>query len=221
MKILKIICLLCLSLFFTSCQRSNKQLWQDTKTCGHYVGKGFSCLLGNADKPSRKALKKRSRYGGFVALKEDAGEPLVLTSTSGHISSSLLREEEEMDPQTFATPTGKIGSILKKVHFPTNVYTITKAEDLQNLKEIARMLHKNPHIKLFIEGHTDARGTNAYNLSLGSKRANSVKNFLVQQGVNPDRLFTVSYGKEKPLVQGHSEDAWGKNRRSEFKIYNR
>ena len=67
-----------------------------------------------------------------------------------------------------------------------------------------------------IEGHCDERGTVEYNLALGERRAQSVKNFLTQLGVEGARLSTISYGEEKPVVQGHTEDAWAKNRRAEF-----
>lgn len=65
-----------------------------------------------------------------------------------------------------------------------------------------------------IEGHCDERGTRDYNLALGERRANAVKNYLVGLGVNPDRLNTVSYGKERPVDPRSTADAWAKNRRS-------
>lgn len=69
-----------------------------------------------------------------------------------------------------------------------------------------------------IEGHCDERGTVEYNLSLGEKRAKAVMDYLTGLGIGANRLSTISYGKERPLDSGHNEDAWGKNRRGEFKI---
>jgi len=69
-----------------------------------------------------------------------------------------------------------------------------------------------------IEGHADERGTAEYNLALGERRALAVKTYLVSLGISPDRLRTVSYGKEFPFDPGHSEAAWGKNRRAHFVI---
>lgn len=69
-----------------------------------------------------------------------------------------------------------------------------------------------------IEGHCDERGTKAYNLALGEKRANAAKEYLVALGVNASRLNTVSYGKERPFDDGHDESAWAKNRRAHFVI---
>jgi peptidoglycan-associated lipoprotein len=69
-----------------------------------------------------------------------------------------------------------------------------------------------------IEGHCDERGTAEYNLALGERRASAVKTYMVSLGIAPDRLRTVSYGKEFPFDQGHSDEAWSKNRRAHFVI---
>ena len=68
-------------------------------------------------------------------------------------------------------------------------------------------------VKATIEGHADERGTREYNLALGERRATAVKNFLVGQGVGADRVTTISYGKERPAVEGSDEAAWSQNRR--------
>ena len=80
------------------------------------------------------------------------------------------------------------------------------------------MLKENPDIKLTIEGHCDERGTIEYNLALGERRANAVKNYLINYGINPKRLSTISYGKERPLDPRSNEEAWAKNRRAAFVI---
>lgn len=72
--------------------------------------------------------------------------------------------------------------------------------------------------KVKIEGHCDERGSDEYNIALGDRRAKSVKKYLVSLGVAADRLSTISYGKEKPAVQGHDEAAWSKNRRADFVV---
>ena len=64
-----------------------------------------------------------------------------------------------------------------------------------------------------VEGHADERGTREYNLALGERRANSVKNYLISQGVAANRIKTISYGKERPVALGHNEAAWSQNRR--------
>jgi peptidoglycan-associated lipoprotein len=87
-----------------------------------------------------------------------------------------------------------------------------------NLKKKAEWLRFNPAYSVRIEGHCDERGTNEYNLALGERRAHSAKNFLVALGIGAYRILTISYGEEKPADPGHTEDAWAKNRRDEFKI---
>ena len=77
-------------------------------------------------------------------------------------------------------------------------------------------LNDNPDANIVIEGHCDDRGTNAYNLALGERRAESVKAFLADLGIESARMTTISYGEEKPLDLGQNEEAWAKNRRAEF-----
>jgi len=86
------------------------------------------------------------------------------------------------------------------------------------LQEKVQWLKDNPGVSVTIEGHCDERGTVAYNLALGERRAQSVKKFVVNAGIDASRLQTVSYGKEKPLDPGHNEAAWAKNRRGHFRI---
>ena len=82
----------------------------------------------------------------------------------------------------------------------------------------ADIMKRYPTWVVTIEGHCDERGTAEYNLALGERRAVAVKTYLVALGVSPDRLRTVSYGKEFPFDQGHTESAWSKNRRAHFVI---
>jgi peptidoglycan-associated lipoprotein len=77
----------------------------------------------------------------------------------------------------------------------------------------ANWMESYPSVVVVIEGRCDERGTREYNLALGERRANAVKNLLVALGVDPSRIATISYGKERPVVDGHSEAAWAQNRR--------
>ena len=86
------------------------------------------------------------------------------------------------------------------------------------LMEKAEWLQNNPDAAIVVEGHTDERGTVAYNLALGDRRAESVRAFLMELGVNVDRIRTVSYGEERPLDNGHTEAAWARNRRAHFVV---
>lgn len=84
------------------------------------------------------------------------------------------------------------------------------------LKQKAQWLNQNPNVSAIIEGHCDERGTNAYNMALGDRRAESVKAFLVNLGISRSRLTTISYGEERPADPRHNESAWAKNRRAHF-----
>lgn len=104
-----------------------------------------------------------------------------------------------------------------------NVYFDFDKSDLRpdaraTLEKNAEWIKNNPGVKIQIEGHCDERGTEEYNLALGERRANAVKNYLVSLGVDPDRLYTISYGEELPADPGHNEEAWAKNRRAHFLV---
>ncbi|MBS3809655.1 MAG: peptidoglycan-associated lipoprotein Pal [Desulfobacterales bacterium] len=107
----------------------------------------------------------------------------------------------------------------EKVYFEFDDSSLT-AEARDVLRRKAEWLRNNPEACVIIEGHCDERGTDEYNLALGSRRAESVKEFLVKAGVNASQLTTISYGEEKPAVKGHNEEAWAKNRRAEFRFCN-
>jgi peptidoglycan-associated lipoprotein len=81
------------------------------------------------------------------------------------------------------------------------------------LEKQAAWLKKYGSVRVTIEGHADERGTREYNLALGERRANSAKDFLVALGVSPNRLKTISYGKERPVALGHDDSSWSQNRR--------
>jgi len=82
------------------------------------------------------------------------------------------------------------------------------------LDELASQMQKQPQCRFVIEGHCDERGTREYNLALGEKRASAVMSYLAALGVDPARMQTMSYGKERPAVIGSDEEVWAKNRRA-------
>ncbi len=88
------------------------------------------------------------------------------------------------------------------------------SDALELLQDQVAWLKQNSGVSITIEGHCDERGTREYNLALGEKRAQAVKNYLVGLGINPDRVSTISYGKERPAVVGSNDGAWAQNRRS-------
>ena len=92
------------------------------------------------------------------------------------------------------------------------------AEAQEILRAKAEWLRANPGVRVLIEGHCDERGTNEYNLALGDRRAYSSKAFLTDLGIDDTRISTISYGEERPIASGASEEAWAKNRRAHFVI---
>ncbi len=126
-------------------------------------------------------------------------------------------------PPTAAPPTAAVppavASITRQgvtdIHFAFDRYELTD-ESKTSLQTLGTFLNQNPDTTMTIEGHADERGTTEYNLALGEKRAQAVKDYLVSLGVSPGRLTSVSYGEERPLDPGHNELAWSLNRRAHF-----
>ena len=98
-----------------------------------------------------------------------------------------------------------------RIYFDTDKYTV-RGDAAPVLDAQAAWLRRYPSAHVRIEGNADERGTREYNFALGGRRANSVKDYLVAHGVEPGRIDTVSYGKERPIDPGESEDSWAKNR---------
>jgi len=98
------------------------------------------------------------------------------------------------------------------VHFEYDKYTVT-SEDRDVLQRQAAWLQKYPQVRVTVEGHCDERGTREYNLALGARRANAVKEYLVNLGVSSARVGTISYGKERPICTESNESCWSQNRR--------
>ncbi len=108
-------------------------------------------------------------------------------------------------------------ALTSPVYFDFDASTI-RDDSKQNLDRKVALLRANPDLRLRIEGNTDERGSEEYNLALGMRRASAAKQYIVGFGVDAQRLATMSNGEDKPADPGHDEDAWGKNRRDEFVI---
>ena len=105
---------------------------------------------------------------------------------------------------------------LSPIYFGFNEFSLT-AEARSLLQQHYEVL-RNQGAKIVIEGHCDDRGTDEYNVALGEKRANTIKNYLTSLGVPSSRLSTISFGEERPAAVGDGELAWAKNRRGEFVV---
>ena len=115
-------------------------------------------------------------------------------------------------PKEF-TETGS----LRDVHFDYDKYDV-RPQDKPILEENANWLKSNPNALVLIEGHCDERGTNEYNLALGERRAKAARDYIVSVGIDGSRITLISYGKERPLCNEHTEACWGQNRRGHFLV---
>lgn len=119
---------------------------------------------------------------------------------------------ETVTDETAVIPAGQLVTI----YFDYDSFLLSP-EARDTLVKNAEILKKKSRAKVVLEGHTDERGAENYNIALGEKRANAVKSYLGDLGIDGVRLEVVSFGEERPAVTGHDEAAWAKNRRVEFK----
>lgn len=221
-----------LTLVLIGCNRSSYDVWEDTKSCGRYVNRGFKTLCGNSR--DSRAVRCKEDFYCMQSYGEEEFIPLQDECREGRLSAVDMQipqpAQSPGDPgspipgiQSFRDPSliPQLAGIFRNVHFEYNQHVVKGEENVQIVRGVAAYLRQHPQTCIFIEGHCDERGPEAYNLALGTRRANAVRMLLVQEGANPDHIFTISFGKERPLFLDHHEEAWGKNRRAEFKIYQR
>jgi peptidoglycan-associated lipoprotein len=133
----------------------------------------------------------------------------------GDPGSRLPNFESFVDPST----DPELSRAFQNISFGFDRSQVKGDHNIGKVRTAANYLKAHPELYVFVEGHCDKRGAEAYNLALGARRANIVRNMLVAEGVNPDHVFTISLGKERLLVLEDHEEAHAKNRRAEFKIY--
>ncbi|MGI6657011.1 MAG: peptidoglycan-associated lipoprotein Pal [Desulfobulbus sp.] len=112
---------------------------------------------------------------------------------------------------------GRTSGPMLPVYFDFDANSI-RSDQVPRIEGNASYLRENPNMYVRIEGNCDPRGTQEYNLALGERRAQTAKSYLINLGVNPDRLSTVSFGEEKLLFFGQDEASWAQNRRADFVI---
>jgi peptidoglycan-associated lipoprotein len=146
---------------------------------------------------------------GLVACSEDKKPEEVVQPAPA--------EQPATPPES--APAASAAEVTQPVYFAFDDYSLN-SEGQGQLNKLGEFLKGSGRAVVQIEGHTDERGSVEYNLALGQRRAQSAKNYLVQLGIDASRLPTMSYGEEKPAVEGHDESAWAKNRRDEFVLSN-
>jgi peptidoglycan-associated lipoprotein len=200
------------------CKKNNGGgVWDDNSTAGNYKGSARS-LWGNEDNSGDDFFGPSNE--DFIGLKD---EDLRSQFTDGAIPQPKVSPGEAGSSipglDSFHTPTGAEAAVFKNVYFSTDDHILRGKDYINIIDRISTYLKSHENVYLFISGHCDERGPEAYNLSLGARRANYIRSLLVQKGVDPERIHTVSYGKERPVDLGHNQEAWTKNRRGEFRIY--
>lgn len=154
----------------------------------------------------------------------DVNNDIVASNSSGLITNSVTntynrKEVKRISPitQEHVVKLETVSALSKTVQFAFDSDIIDE-QGTKNLDAIAKLLKSQRKVSIIVEGHCDERGTKAYNLALGARRAQAVKNYLVDQGVSKRRIETVSYGEERPVMVGATRKAYAKNRRAEFKV---
>ena len=141
------------------------------------------------------------------ALKGAAGKAGTEKAGTGKAGSASIFGSAKQ------TPADKLIAVGDRVLFDYDSSELSSDAKL-TLDKQSRFLRVNSDLTFTIEGHCDERGTREYNLALGEKRATAVRDYLVIEGISPDRIRVISYGKEKPAVVGSNDMAWSKNRRA-------
>jgi peptidoglycan-associated lipoprotein len=170
------------------------------------------------------ACKKRPQPGPLpqdtpvvgVTDDERAREDSIRLANERLLEEEREREERERMDRERRT-AGVREALTEIVFFEYDSDEIT-AEEADKLQAKAEILRANPSLRLRIEGHADQRGSTEYNLALGQRRAEAVRAYLANYGIDGDRFVTTSYGKERPLDEGTDESAFARNRRAEFVI---
>ena len=200
MKYIKVVLILTVVGFFAGCQCPQKRRAEKIKK--HEEAKKvpeIQEIIKEIEKPVEKPKVTEKKVETPIVKK-------------GEVPPEKLPPEKEVKKAG-----GELTKIFKNIYFDFDKYNL-KEDAIKTLKEIGNYLRKHSDVKILIEGHCDERGTREYNLVLGEQRALSARNFLINYGISPKRIYTVSYGEDKPADPRHCEEAWAKNRRCEFKI---
>jgi peptidoglycan-associated lipoprotein len=217
----------------SGCCRPADDVWDDTKTAGRHMCRGFKSLAGKHGDSRQVRCREdfmRCQENEFCEGQYSAMEFEPFPGEIAMVEPKYHPSRPRVEPGQTARVPGiddfedpqydvHLRNTFQTIYFPYNSSLIKGNDNMARIRAISVYMKNNPQVYLFVEGHCDERGAEAYNLALGTKRSNSIRNLLVKEGVNPENIYSVSYGKERPKDFGHNEDAWAKNRRAEFKIY--
>jgi len=222
---------LAISVATPSCQRSSDEVYNDTQSAGKHVSRGIKTLGGKHGES--RAVKSRGEFAAtdtrsddFVSMDDNGAQNLSIKdgdnlaqsrNTPGELGSGIPGIDAFKNP----SDDPELAAIFQNVLFEYNSSLIKGDDNLNTVQKIAEYMRAHPNVYIFVEGHCDKRGPAAYNLALGANRANSVRNCIAKEGVNPDNIFTISYGKERQIADGDTEEFFRLNRRAQFRIWER
>lgn len=184
-------------ILLSSCSKKNVVPPEGTPAGGSEISGGT-----NIDYPA----------AGSFSEKGLAGEESMDSTSSGSLSFNNGADQQS---EEYRRTYGRSSTVFSPVYFEFDQAGIT-SEMGPILSANATYMKESPGTTIVIEGNCDERGTNEYNLALGERRAINVKEYMVNLGVNPVRIRTVSYGEERPLFNGQNDLDWSQNRRADF-----
>lgn len=148
-------------------------------------------------------------------ITEEMGPGMEGLDSTGRGGSGSLSGNADQQSDAYKREHGRSSLEFKPIYFDYDQSKI-KSDQIPSMEHNGGYLKNNPSSHVLIEGNTDNRGTNEYNLALGERRAMSAKSYLLEFGIEENRIRTVSYGEERPLFDGQSEDDYAHNRRADF-----
>ncbi len=140
---------------------------------------------------------------------EEAVYDSVVSSVEVSVDDDKNKADEVYDYSSKAIMANAV------VYFDFDQYTLS-SKSIQTLRSIAQVMEDNKDLEITVSGHADERGTREYNLALGQRRGEAVRDYLLLNGISKNRITVKSYGEEYPLVKGSNESSWAKNRRAEI-----
>lgn len=149
--------------------------------------------------------------------------PAMTQAQADSLAAEQARlEAERLEAERLEAERARLEALINQIMSEDVYFDFDRSELTEKAKEllaqVGELLLKEKRFTITIEGHTDARGTEDYNFTLGAKRAMKVKEFLAAYGIENSRMESVSYGKEAPKAQGETEEAYSQNRRANFRV---
>jgi len=163
----------------------------------------FLCFCGCGPRVKEQAARDLKEETQLQPTQRATQEPLLKETKPTAAAQAETTESESMN--------------VEDIHFEFDRFNLN-TRSRQVLNRIAFLMFDRPELSMLIEGHCDERGSNEYNLALGERRAEAAKDYLIDMGIEPHRIRTISYGEERPVTSGHDEAAWTVNRRAHFAV---